>query len=31
MAVIAVSGFAMAIIKYKKERKEVDDKQTQLP
>lgn len=31
MAVIAVSGFAMAIIKYKKERKEVEDKQTQLP
>lgn len=31
MAVIAVSGFAMAIIKYKKERKDVEDKQTQLP
>jgi len=32
MAVIAVSGFAMAIIKYKKERREgVDDKQTQSP
>jgi len=31
MAVIAVSGFAMAIIKYKKERREVDHKQTQSP
>ncbi|XP_065668236.1 uncharacterized protein LOC100212358 isoform X2 [Hydra vulgaris] len=31
MAVIAVSGFAMAIIKYQKERKEFQDKQTQKP
>lgn len=31
MTVIAVSGFAMAIIKYQRERKEFEDKQTQEP
>ena len=31
MTVIAVSGFAMAIIKYQRERKEFEDKQTQKP
>jgi len=31
MAVIAVSGFAMAIIKYQRERREYEDKQTQKP